>query len=112
MPVIRTAGTARHSDTISPAALVLAQVIATAAPSWAAQALCAETDPDLFYSDSASQTAQAKATCRRCPVNDTCLSHALETKEDFGVWGGLDRDERRRLLRRRRDARPQRTGAA
>ena len=111
MPVIRTVGTACRSDTASPAVLVLAQVIATAAPPWASQALCAQTDPDLFFSDSASQTAQAKATCRRCPVRDDCLTHALETREDFGVWGGLDRDERRHLLRRRRDARP-RTGAA
>jgi WhiB family redox-sensing transcriptional regulator len=110
--LIKTAGAARYDDVISPAALVLAGVIATAAPPWASQGLCAQTDPDLFFSDSASQTAQAKAICRRCPVHDACLNHALEAKEDSGVWGGLDRDERRRLLRRRKTARPQRTGAA
>jgi hypothetical protein len=84
MPVIRTVGTACRSDTASPAVLVLAQVIATAAPPWASQALCAQTDPDLFFSDSASQTAQAKATCRRCPV--------LRVTEDAdeGGAGGAD----------------------
>jgi WhiB family redox-sensing transcriptional regulator len=101
----------RHPDNIVPAALVLAWIIATAAQPWASQALCAQTDPDLFFSESLSQIAQAKAVCRRFEVLEECRSHALETKQDFGVWGGLDRDERRRLLRRRA-TRPHTKGAA
>jgi WhiB family redox-sensing transcriptional regulator len=101
MPVIRTAGTPWYTGNITAAELVLAHFIAAATQRWARQALCGQTDPDLFFSDSASQTELAKAICKRCPVREECLAHALETREDFGVWGGLDRDERRRLLRRK-----------
>ena len=111
MPVIRTAGIPRCTGSISPAALVLTGFIAAATQPWVRQAVCTQTDPDLFFSDSASQIKQAKAICRRCPVREECLSHALETREEFGVWGGLDRDERRRL-RRRGTAQPHGTGAA
>ncbi|GEM_PF-2094034 len=99
MPVIRTTGNPRHNSSTHPGVLVLAKAIAAPTAPWAGQALCAQTDPDLFFSDSVTQTEQAKETCRRCPVRAECLSHALEAREDFGVWGGLDRDERRRLLR-------------
>jgi hypothetical protein len=113
MPVIRAARVPRYGGSTRPAALVLAGFIATASQPWMRQALCAQTDPDLFFSDSASQIEQAKAICRQCPVREDCLSQALQNKEEFGVWGGLDRDERRRLLRRgRRAATPSSTGAA
>ena len=70
MPVFRTAGTARHSDHIDPAALVLARVIAAAAQPWTSEALCAQIDPDLFFSDSASKIALAKSTCCQCPARE------------------------------------------
>ena len=101
MAVIKTLGATRNSGTISPAVLVLAQVITTIQQPWASRALCAQIDPDLFFSDSVTRTERAKATCRQCPVRNECLAHALKTREDFGVWGGLDRDQRRQLLRRR-----------
>ena len=46
----------------------------------------------------------AKSFCRRCPVRSTCLSHALTYREEYGVWGGLDEDERAELLREARRA--------
>ncbi|MCF7553344.1 WhiB family transcriptional regulator [Pseudonocardia sp. WMMC193] len=49
----------------------------------------------------ARRTAQAKAVCGRCPVMDMCREFALETREPFGVWGGLGESERRALLERR-----------
>ncbi len=107
--MIRRAGSPRYTS-ISASALALAQFIVTTPQSWARQALCTQTDPDTFFSDSANQVEQAKAICHQCPVRKECLSHALENREEFGVWGGLDRDERRRLLRRK--ARPRTTGAA
>jgi WhiB family redox-sensing transcriptional regulator len=47
------------------------------------------------------QIVAAKAVCARCPVVHECLSWALETGQDAGVWGGLTEEERRQL---RRDA--------
>lgn len=39
----------------------------------------------------------AKRVCAVCPVVDECLDDALSRNEQFGVWGGLTPDERRRL---------------
>jgi WhiB family redox-sensing transcriptional regulator len=56
------------------------------------------------------QIEEAKAVCRRCPVVDTCLTWALESGQDAGVWGGLSEDERRALKRRNARARAARAG--
>lgn len=70
---------------------------------WTEQALCREVDPDLFYADKGDwhSVITAKLVCRRCPVRDACLAHALETNEVHGVWGGLS-PQQRILWRQRR----------
>ncbi|RIY28420.1 WhiB family transcriptional regulator, partial [Bifidobacteriaceae bacterium WP022] len=45
------------------------------------------------------------AVCRSCDVATECLKCALETNQDYGVWGGLSEDERRTLKRRAMRAR-------
>lgn len=51
---------------------------------------------------------------RRCPVMETCLQWALESRQQHGVWGGLSEDERHALKRRaarlRSRARADKTG--
>ena len=47
------------------------------------------------------RTARAKEVCHRCPVMDMCREFALQTREPFGVWGGLAEAERRIILERR-----------
>lgn len=46
--------------------------------------------------------AEAKTFCHRCPVRSSCLAHALSKREDYGVWGGLDEDERAEMLHQAR----------
>jgi len=41
----------------------------------------------------------AKLICRGCLVRSTCLSWALASGQEAGIWGGLTEDERRRLHR-------------
>lgn len=82
---------------------------------WRQNAACATEDPELFFpvgntGPALLQIEEAKAVCRRCPAMDTCLQWALETRQDAGVWGGADEDERRSILRRR--ARAAAKGAA
>jgi WhiB family redox-sensing transcriptional regulator len=100
MLMIRTMGVPRHASHIDPAVLVLARIIATAAQPWTGQALCAQADPDAFFSDSTRQTTLAKAICSHCPVRQPCLALALDAEEESGVWGGLDPGERQQMLRR------------
>jgi WhiB family redox-sensing transcriptional regulator len=38
-----------------------------------------------------------------CPVLVQCLAEALDSRTEFGVWGGMTERERRALLRKRPD---------
>lgn len=69
---------------------------------WASQGACLDSDPDLFFPIAPSgpalqQAAKAKAICARCLVRTDCLSYALETGQDAGVWGGTTEEERRQI---------------
>jgi WhiB family redox-sensing transcriptional regulator len=63
---------------------------------------CRGLDPEIFYPSAEDEGLEAKAICAVCPVRETCLDWALESREKIGVWGGLTEKERRRILRRRR----------
>ena len=72
---------------------------------WRHRAICRDEDPELFFPVGTSgpallQIAEAKSVCRRCPVVSECLTWALESGQDAGVWGGMSEDERRALKRR------------
>ncbi|MFB7222406.1 WhiB family transcriptional regulator [Streptomyces sp. NPDC056227] len=73
---------------------------------WQQHGLCRFEDPDLFFPGSAGpqaaeQTAKAKQVCARCPVIETCLQWAMDTRQDIGVLGGLSEGERRTMHRRK-----------
>ncbi|WP_153505671.1 WhiB family transcriptional regulator [Cumulibacter manganitolerans] len=72
---------------------------------WRHRAICRDEDPELFFpigntGPALRQIEDAKSVCRRCPVTEQCLSWALTSGQDSGVWGGLSEDERRALKRR------------
>lgn len=69
---------------------------------WASLGACQDSDPDLFFPIATSgpalqQMAEAKAVCARCPVRVDCLSYALDTGQDAGVWGGASAEERQEI---------------
>lgn len=71
---------------------------------WRVEAACRRENPELFLpvgSDGPAkqQIDEAKAVCRRCPVQEACLDYALTAGEDAGVWGGQGEGERRALKR-------------
>ncbi len=83
---------------------------------WLDQAACRDEDPELFFPVSemgpgARQVAQAKAVCAQCPVQQQCLSYALENGLQYGIFGGTTERERRSQTRRA-SGRPQGTQAA
>lgn len=55
----------------------------------------------LFDGEDAHSVEEQKEICRTCPLIDKCLKMALLGDEPFGVWGGMDPNERRVLKRRR-----------
>ena len=78
---------------------------------WRQKAACKGLDPDMFFAsedienrqERRDREATAKAVCARCGVVEECLSYALAAGERYGVWGGLNADERRALTRRGAD---------
>jgi WhiB family transcriptional regulator, redox-sensing transcriptional regulator len=82
--------------------------------SWRDRAVCRAEDPDLFFPVSSAgpalrQLHRAKAVCGRCPVTADCLTWALSTGQQAGVWGGLSEDERRALRSHRAHRPPEAT---
>ena len=72
---------------------------------WRHAAICRDEDPELFFpigstGPAATQVDQAKVVCQRCTVVQECLTWALETGQENGVWGATSEDERRALRRR------------
>jgi WhiB family redox-sensing transcriptional regulator len=78
--------------------------LANADYTWRNQAICRDTDPDLFFpigttGQALVQIDRAKEVCGECPVKSDCLEYALETNQDSGIWGGLDEEQRRNIRR-------------
>lgn len=74
---------------------------------WRELAACRSCDPEFFFpigktGRAIAEIQRAKAVCAACPVRAECLAFALETHQDYGIWGGCDDDERRALRRERR----------
>ncbi|MGQ0742826.1 MAG: WhiB family transcriptional regulator [Acidimicrobiales bacterium] len=100
------------------------QLAEASATQWMADAACRESDVALFFpepgpgsdvsrdaagadearAEAEARTQTAKAICAACPVRQKCLDFALVTRQEDGIWGGLDEAERRRFRRRRQEA--------
>lgn len=79
--------TATRSTTPAPAA-------------WTRAAACLGQWVELDWIDpTPEQARRCRAVCAGCPVRRTCLAAALTSAEPWGIWGGLDPDERAILAR-------------
>jgi WhiB family redox-sensing transcriptional regulator len=68
---------------------------------WRDEALCAQTDPEIFFPEPGQSPHAAKQVCAECPVRVECLTDALDHRDiAFGVRGGLTPTQRRELLHR------------
>ena len=69
---------------------------------WRHKAVCRDEDPELFFpvgnsGPALAQIADAKLVCNRCPVTTECLTWALDSGQDAGVWGVPGEDQAERL---------------
>lgn len=65
---------------------------------WAGLASCNGLDVHSFFVDGRKPEAtKAKRICLECPVRWACLEDGI--LEEYGIWGGLIRNERSRVLR-------------
>ncbi|MGW7201371.1 WhiB family transcriptional regulator [Streptomyces chryseus] len=72
---------------------------------WQRFAACRDLDDSLFFppdgergSARRSREAMAKYICMQCMVRADCAAHALTLGEPYGVWGGLNEEERAALM--------------
>jgi WhiB family transcriptional regulator, redox-sensing transcriptional regulator len=88
-----------------PAAATSLSFSVDAPADWRADAACREVDVEAFFAVDEASQQEALAICETCPVRLECLEHAIAAREQYGVWGGMREQERKRLVRaRRRDA--------
>ena len=74
--------------------------------SWQYDAMCRQHSSNLFFppatfekkEDREKRELKAKAVCNGCPVRTECLDEAKEISEPFGIWGGQNEVERKRIL--------------
>jgi WhiB family redox-sensing transcriptional regulator len=83
---------------------------------WRDRAACLGVDPELFFpigktGPALLQVEEAKFVCRRCEVVEPCLSRAVESRQEDGVWDGPSADERGAVKRRNARARRADPGA-
>lgn len=77
--------------------------------SWQSQAACRGEDLDTFYPSPSdrgpgskeTREKRAKGFCAGCAVREECLEDALARNDKWGIWGGLNEDQRAAERRRR-----------
>lgn len=80
---------------------------------WQDGALCAQTDPELWFPGVGEPAIPAKRICAVCPVREACLDYALAAgPRIYGIWGGTTEKERRQLRTVPRPSGPRETTLA
>lgn len=69
-------------------------------PDWTELAECQYTDPETFFPEKGGSSRPAKKVCRSCEVRLECLAYAMDSHDNFGVWGGFSEFDRRRIRQR------------
>ncbi|MDT7566307.1 MAG: WhiB family transcriptional regulator, redox-sensing transcriptional regulator [Pseudonocardiales bacterium] len=82
-------------------------------PAWRDEALCRQTDPELFFPEKGQTPHAARRVCAGCLVRTECLTDALVRRDvAYGVLGGMTPNERRKLLHKDAGAAAARIAAA
>jgi WhiB family redox-sensing transcriptional regulator len=92
-------GTSTDSRPVRLLPITMPGPVAPALGEWRNSSLCVGEDPDVCFPFRGGPGAAARAICAACPVRDECLMYATAADE-FGIWGGLDQQERRNRKRR------------
>jgi WhiB family redox-sensing transcriptional regulator len=78
--------------------------------SWRDLAACRDivsADYDPFFADTPELQVEAITICGTCSVQDACLTFAVRTGQQYGIWGGQPEQVIRRLIALERAGRPQ-----
>ena len=73
---------------------------------WQIRAACRGPQARVFFpppqferkEDKLEREASAKSICESCSVRRDCLDFSLRIREQHGIWGGLNENERKALF--------------
>jgi WhiB family redox-sensing transcriptional regulator len=67
-------------------------------PDFVFDALCAQTDSEVFFPEAGSRgKAVAVKVCRSCPAEVDCRKWAVAQPDLLGIWGGTSAHDRKKL---------------
>lgn len=69
---------------------------------WVGQGICHTQDRIDFFDNQRTMRARAVNMCYDCPVMFECAQYAVDTNQEYGVWGGLTERDRGYTHRRSR----------
>lgn len=95
LDIVQSSRSTRRRDEMRSRVLNLFPPVDDPQTAWMERAVCPQTDPETFYPEKGYSTRDGKAVCNSCPVRLQCLAYALSNDEEFGIWGGLTRPERK-----------------
>jgi len=70
---------------------------------WRKDAACANSDTDKFFPKKGKEArtqeviSSARLVCAQCSVRSECLEFAVKNTVMYGIWGGLTREERKKV---------------
>lgn len=69
---------------------------------WRRSAICAQIDPELFYSSEPEDKLVAISICETCPVMAQCRNWGDKNEHDYDIYGVLGGEtSRQRAIRRK-----------
>jgi hypothetical protein len=70
---------------------------------WRKKAACANSETDKFFPSKGKEArtqeviSSARLVCAQCSVRSECLEFAVKNTVMYGIWGGLTREERKKV---------------
>jgi WhiB family redox-sensing transcriptional regulator len=76
------------------------RLLSRANTAWMELGACQDRDEDgkIFFPDPGNNAVMAKRMCARCPVRERCLDWSIETRQMYGIWGGVSEKKRRQMM--------------
>jgi hypothetical protein len=76
------------------------RLLSRANTAWMELGKCQNKDEDgkIFFPDPGNNAVAAKRMCAHCPIREKCLDWSIETRQMYGIWGGVSEKKRRQMM--------------
>lgn len=98
MKISASASCVAQKDTAIALTVTNPVIVSTKMSVAACAVISVEEAEKIFFSESATKQAKAKAFCNSCEMSAACLQMALDNRIEYGIFGGMTADEREAML--------------